>query len=271
LQWKVVARNGKLFFNARDVTEQKSIDVTVRRLNDELHSYVQQLQMTNKELESFSYSVSHDLRAPLRALSGYSAIMQKDYGSRLDDEARRLLNNIQLNAQRMGDLIDDLLEFSRLGRKEIQRSKVDMNKIVHTAIDEVSKAMPHKAHFQLEELPAADADQGLIQQVWVNLISNAVKYSSKKEHPEVRIGARETDERVEYFVRDNGAGFDMHFADKLFGVFQRLHRASEFDGTGVGLAIVQRIIVKHGGSIWATAEKGQGAEFCFYLAKKNSN
>jgi PAS domain S-box-containing protein len=265
LHWKIVVSNGKWFFNARDVTEQKLVDEKVRKLNAELQSNLTQLENTNKELESFSYSVSHDLRSPLRALSGYSRIMEQEYAPQLDAEARRLLTNIQSNAQRMGMLIDDLLSFSRLGRKEVQRSNVDMNRMVESALDELNKAIEHHAAITVGQLPEALVDHALFHQVWINLISNAIKYSSKQEKPQIQIGAHPDLAETTYFIKDNGAGFDMHYADKLFGVFQRLHKTTEFEGTGVGLAIVQRIITKHGGRIWANAEKNKGATFYFTL------
>lgn len=255
----------------RDITDQKLADEQIRQLNEELKSNVAQLEITNKELESFSYSVSHDLRAPLRALSGYSKIMEEDYLPGMDSEARRLLRNIQANAHRMGILIDDLLAFSRLGRKEIKKSKVNMQRIVENVLAELSKSANHNATIKIEPLQITEADSSLLHQVWVNLISNAIKYSGKKKKPEIEIGSKNSDREITYYVRDNGSGFDMKYSDKLFGVFQRLHSAEEFEGTGVGLAIVHRIITKHGGKIWAESKINEGATFYFSLPKSSNN
>jgi PAS domain S-box-containing protein len=254
----------------RDITEQKQADEQIRQLNADLKSNIMQLEATNNELESFSYSVSHDLRAPLRALDGYSKMIEEDYSKELDMEAKRLLGNIQSNARRMGILIDDLLAFSRLGRKEIQRSRVDVQRMVENILTEISHSTKVIAKVKISELPAAEADHGLLQQVWVNLISNAIKYSGKKEMPEIEIGSIHSNQETIYFIKDNGSGFDMQYADKLFGVFQRLHNPKEFEGTGVGLAIVHRIITKHGGRIWADAKKNEGAVFYFTLPVKTA-
>jgi PAS domain S-box-containing protein len=254
----------------RDITEQKLADEQIRQLNADLKSNIMQLEATNNELESFSYSVSHDLRAPLRALDGYSKMIEEDYSKELDSEAKRLLGNIQSNARRMGILIDDLLAFSRLGRKEIQRSRVDVQRMVESVLTEISHSAKVIAKVTISELPEAEADHGLLQQVWVNLISNAIKYSAKKELPEIEIGSTHSGHETIYFIKDNGSGFDMKYADKLFGVFQRLHNPNEFEGTGVGLAIVHRIITKHGGRIWADAKKNEGAVFYFTLPVKTA-
>lgn len=267
LQWKVVVKDGKWFVNARDISEIKIQDEKIRQLNNNLQSNNLQLQASNKELESFSYSVSHDLRSPLRAMSGYSKILEENYLPVLDEEARRLLANIRNNATRMGILIDNLLEFSRLGRKELQKSSLDMHKMVETVLLNLHRGQGNPENIKIDLLPLADGDYALVHQVWENLISNAIKYSSRKEKPEIRIGANSTDNSITYFVQDNGAGFDMKYADKLFGVFQRLHKPSEFEGTGVGLAIVHRIITRHGGLVWAEAKKDEGATFYFSLPK----
>ena len=252
---------------SKDITERKKAEAQIRQLNTELQMNLMQLETTNKELESFSYSISHDLRAPLRALNGYSRMIEEDYASVLDDEAKRLLGNIQYNAQKMGTLIDDLLAFSRLGRKEVQKSKINTAKLVKNVLKEIGILAEYNAVIKINSLPPADADYTLLHQVWINLISNAIKYSSKKEKPEVQIGSTETENEIIFFVKDNGAGFDMKYADKLFGIFQRLHNPTEFEGTGIGLAIVQRIITKHGGRIWAEAKINIGATFYFTLPK----
>jgi PAS domain S-box-containing protein len=271
LQWKVVVKDGKWFVNAGDITDVKLADERIRQLNSDLQSNVQQLEVTNKELGSFSYSVSHDLRAPLRAMNGYSKILEDKYLSVLDEEARRLLGNIRKNAAKMGVLIDDLLEFSRLGRKEVQRSDIDMQKMVETVLMEIDKSTEHHAEIKIGSLPNTEADYALLHQVWINLISNAIKYSGKKEKPEIEIGSTHSDNHTIYFIKDNGSGFDMEYADKLFGVFQRLHNPNEFEGTGVGLAIVHRIITKHGGTIWANAKRNEGATFYFSLMNNKTN
>jgi signal transduction histidine kinase len=214
------------------------------------------------ELESFSYSVSHDLRAPLRAVDGYARMLEEDYGERLEAEGRRLLGVVRESATRMGRLIDDLLAFSRLGRQEPARRRVDMDALVRDTIAEVGAGS--KARIEAAALPAAEADPAMLKQVWVNLISNAVKYSSKRAEARVEIGGRQDARERVYWVRDNGAGFDMRYADKLFGVFQRLHRAEEFPGTGVGLALVHRVVTRHGGRVWAEGKPGEGA--CFYFS-----
>ena len=238
----------------------------------ELESRVQQrtaeLEAANKELNGFSYSVSHDLRAPLRAVDGFSRMLEEDYGARLDDEGRRLLAVVRSSTRQMGQLIDDLLAFSRLGRQEPNKGRVDMEQLAREVVAEL---MPQgsRALVEIGALPPAHADRALLRQVWANLIGNALKYSGKREQPRVWIGAREVDGECVYSVRDNGAGFDMRYADKLFGVFQRLHRAEEFPGTGVGLAIVQRVIGRHGGRVWAESQPGEGACFHFSLPKES--
>jgi len=255
----------------RDITEQKLADEQIRQLNADLQINLLQLEATNKELESFSYSVSHDLRSPLRAMSGYSKMLEDSYLPVLDDEAKRLLGNIRESARKMGILIDDLLEFSRLGRKELQKVEIDIKKMVETVLMEIGKSTDHHATIKINSLPHNHADHTLLHQVWVNLVSNAIKYSGKKEKPEIEIGSAVSDNNTTYFVKDNGSGFDMKYADKLFGVFQRLHNPNEFEGTGVGLAIVHRIITKHGGSVWAEAKINEGATFYFTIPNNKIN
>lgn len=229
-----------------------------------------ELRAVNRELETFSYSVSHDLRAPLRAIDGFSRVLLEDHAPQLDGEGVRSLNIIRANAQRMGRLIDDLLEFSRLSRKELVTAQVDMEALARAAADDLRREAAlgaAAATIEIGQLPAARGDAGLLQQVWANLIGNALKYSRTKPAPTVEISASEQNGDLVYRVRDNGVGFDPAFADKLFGVFQRLHSADEFEGTGVGLALVQRILERHGGRIWADAEPGQGATFYFTLPR----
>jgi len=223
-----------------------------------------QLEVSNQELESFCYSVSHDLRAPLRAMDGYARIFEETYGDRIDDEGRRLLGVVHGEAQRMGQLIDDLLAFSRCGRSAMQQSDVDMNALAREVIAELAPSCP-QARIDLDDLPPAHGDRALLRQVWLNLIGNACKYSAMIAEPSIAIGGRTNGMDCEYWVRDNGAGFDMKYAGKLFGVFERLHRQDEFQGTGVGLAIVHRIVSRHGGRVWAEGKVNEGASFYFAL------
>ena len=224
------------------------------------------LEAANRELESFSYSVSHDLRSPLRAIYGYSLMLEEDYAPQLDETARRYIKTIRAGSQRMAALIDDLLTFSRLSRQSLNRQTVDMNTLVRRAVAEVLESQPEpKPAVNIAQLPSVPGDPALLRQVWTNLISNAVKYSAKSATPEVQIRAATEGRQVRYEVQDNGVGFDMKYADKLFGVFQRLHSMDEYPGTGVGLAIVQRIINRHEGAVTAKGERGKGATFGFTL------
>jgi len=222
-----------------------------------------ELMAVNKELEAFSYSVSHDLRAPLRAIDGYAGMLEEESGASLGDEGRRLLRVVRSSAHRMGRLIDDLLAFSRLGQQMPARRSVDTTQLAHETVAELTREFP-SAHISIARLPSVIADRALLKQVWSNLISNALKYSGKHERPQIEIGARQEPAEDIFWVRDNGVGFDMRYASKLFGVFQRLHRDNEFPGTGVGLAIVQRVITRHGGRVWAEAKPNEGA--CFYFS-----
>jgi signal transduction histidine kinase len=234
----------------------------------EIEKSAAQLELTNKELESFSYSVSHDLRSPLRAIDGYSRMFEEDFADRLDDEGRRLLAVIRASSKKMGQLIDDLLAFSRMGRKPVDTSKVDMNALVDEVWAEVCTSSMIDLPLKKANLPAAWGDRSLLRQVLVNLLSNAVKYSSKKTAPAIEITAKQNEHEVVYSVTDNGVGFDMRFYNKLFGVFQRLHTENEFPGTGVGLAIAQRVIVRHGGRIWAESKPDEYTIFNFSLPKE---
>lgn len=250
-----------------DITAQKTAEEAIRALNANLEARAEQLQTANKELESFSYSVSHDLRAPLRAIAGFSRIFEEDYSASLDDEGRRLLKVIRDNSHRMGMLIDDLLAFSRLGRQALTTQKIDMKALATTVIDEL-RTSGVASNVTIDNLPHASADPALLKQVWINLLSNAIKYSGKNPSAKIEVGFQAGAGRNEapvYFVKDNGVGFDMQYQNKLFGVFQRLHRDDEFAGTGVGLAIVHRVVTRHGGKIWADAALGKGATFYFTL------
>ena len=255
-----------------DITARKRAERELRELNVELDSRVRhrtaELESANKELEAFSYSVSHDLRSPLRTIDGFSQAVLEDFGNQLPEEGQRYLQTIRAGAQRMGTLIDDLLTFSRLSRLPLQRQSVDMQQLARETFDElVSEAKGRSIEVSFGELPSVSGDPALLRQVWANLLSNAQKYSRERATPLIKVDCIRDVEGTEpvFFVRDNGTGFDMRYADKLFGVFQRLHRAEEFEGTGVGLAIVQRVIYRHGGRIWAEAEEGKGATFYFTL------
>lgn len=253
--------------NERDITQQKISDQKIFQLNTDLQNSIVQLENTNKELESFSYTVSHDLRTPLRAVNTYAGIIEEDFSAQLDAEGLKMLHNIQLNASRMATLIDDLLAFSMLGRKEIETKEVNFNELVQEVLLDMTAAGKSHVEIKIHPLENAHADYSLLRQVWTNLISNAIKYSSKKEKPEIEIGSSVSYNEVIYYVKDNGAGFNMVHIHKLFGVFQRLHTMSEFEGSGIGLAISHRIVSKHGGRIWAESKLNEGATFYFALKK----
>jgi signal transduction histidine kinase/PAS domain-containing protein len=253
--------------------ERRRADDAVRALNAELEDRVAhrtaELESANRELEAFSYSVSHDLRAPLRAVDGFARAMVEDFNDILPPDAREFLSVIQTESQRMGQLIDDLLAFSRLGRLPLTRHEVDMSRLVDEVLDELAPMHGERAlAITVQPLPACQGDASLLKQVWLNLIANAFKYSSRTLQARIDIAGGDRAERVVYTVTDNGAGFDARFADKLFGVFQRLHRADEFEGTGVGLAIVRRIVERHGGTVAADGAVGRGATFTFTIPKE---
>lgn len=266
-----------IMFVLIDVTQIKETQLELIRINDELELKVDerttQLREANKQLESFSYSVSHDLRAPLRSISGYAGIIKEDYSAILkDEEFDRVIDVVLANAAKMEKLINDLLDFSKLERKEFSASLVDMNALAKEVLDELIAQEPsRKLDITIASLSATWGDLSLLRQVWINLLSNALKYSRKKEFTRIQIGCRQENGMVCYSVSDNGAGFDMTYADKLFGVFQRLHKVTEFEGTGVGLALVKSIVQRHGGKIWAESEKGEGARFYFTLPLRSGN
>lgn len=252
--------NGRVlgvFAAARDITAQSKQEVRIKKLNEELEQRI-------LELESFSYSVSHDLRAPLRAIDGFIAIFLTKYLDKVDEEGQRLLSNVRRNVNKMGSLIDELLTLSRIGMKDIQITSIDMFELVTTVLEELNE-LKGNCSVVIKRLVPAQGDVALIKQVLVNLISNAYKYSAKKNKPVVEIGCYPDEGETQYYIRDNGVGFDMEYSNKLFGVFQRLHDPEEYQGTGVGLAIVKRIITRHGGSVWAVGKENEGATFYFSL------
>ena len=267
---------------AQEVATQLAIAIAQARLFERVKRQAEELELrvgertseleaANKELEAFSYSVSHDLRAPLRAIDGFSRIVQEDYAGKLDDEGGRLLGVIRDNSRKMAQLIDDLLEYSRLGRKPLSAGAIDMKRLVEDVFGELqaSGGTPHR--LVLAALPPARGDATLVKQAWTNLLANAIKFSGKREQPVIEVSGHENGVECVYCVKDNGAGFDMRYCEKLFKVFQRLHREEEFEGTGVGLAIVQRVVLRHGGRVWAEGKVDEGAAFYFSLPKGRQN
>lgn len=243
-----------------------SIIVERKKAAEDLEMYTRQLEQANKELESFSYSISHDLRAPLRAILGYISMLKEDFGPALNEEGVRIIGNITANAAKMNKQIEDLLKLASLGKRGISKSSISMTGLAKEVIKEIEQGTKHTAEIIIHDMPLAYADNGLMGHVYHNLVSNAIKYSSKKDKPKIEIGFTTTQKGITYFVKDNGAGFDMKYYEKLFGVFQRLHRSEEFEGTGIGLAIAEKIISKHGGSVWAEGHVNGGAVFYFSLS-----
>jgi PAS domain S-box-containing protein len=249
-----------------DITARREAEDGIRRLNEHLVVRGEELEAANKELEAFSYSVSHDLRAPLRGVDGFSRILMEEYGPKLDEEAKRLLSVVRGEAQRMGHLIDDLLAFSRMGKQEMQNTFCDMAQLAQTAFEQIDAPARNRVRqFAVKELPPAYGDKAMLRQVFFNLVANAVKFSAHREQPEIEVGGYAVDRLTTYYVKDNGVGFEPRFAAKLFGVFQRLHREDEFEGTGVGLALVKRIILRHKGKVWAEGRVNKGATIYFAL------
>ncbi|MGC9516079.1 MAG: sensor histidine kinase [Methanomicrobiales archaeon] len=241
----------------------------LRNLNDELKKQKEMLEDANDELEAFAYSVSHDLRVPLRAIDGFSRILVEDYEDKLDDEGVRLLNIVRENTHKMGQLIDDILLLSRASRQEMKMSEIDMQDLVKTVYNDIKHDVGDRdVEFKFNSLPKAYGDRALLSQVFSNLLSNSVKFTNNKENPVIEVGSKDSNNETIYYVKDNGAGFDMKYVNKLFGLFQRLHSPEEFEGTGVGLSIVQRIIRRHEGRVWGEGEVDKGATIYFTLPKK---
>jgi signal transduction histidine kinase len=240
----------------------------VKQERDLAETLEERVQERTEELESFTYSVSHDLRTPLRAIDGYAQLLRKHHAGQLDEEGRRFLDLVYQNTQRMGALIDDLLTLSRLGRRELERDHVDVAALAQEAYDELCQARPDRCDavsLTVQSLPDAVGDRSMIRHVLTNLLSNALKFAQDEDPPRIEVGTTNPDGKPVFFVRDNGVGFDPEYADKLFGVFERLHDEDAFEGTGVGLALVERIVRRHGGSVWAEGRPGEGATIYFTL------
>lgn len=248
------------------------VEQSRRELEDRVAERTAALEAANRELEAFSYSVSHDLRAPLRAIDGFSRILLTDHAAELSPDARGVLDVIVRNSKQMGRLIDDLLTFSRISRQQLTWFSVDMTALAEAVAEEARSAEPERRiEIAIERLPAAHGERALLQQVLANVIQNAVKFTRTRDPARIEVGHRDEGGEVVYYVKDNGVGFDMRYVDKLFGVFERLHRAEDFEGTGVGLAIVQRIVHRHGGRVWAEAEEDRGATFHFTIPGTNDD
>jgi len=240
----------------------------LNQLNRDLENSAIQLHEANEELEAFAYSVSHDLRVPLRAIDGFSRILMEDYGDSLDEEGNRLISIVRDNTEKMGDLIDDILLLSRVGRQKMKGFEIDMEYLVRNVWEDLRPDWDGKEiELIIDDLPNAQGDRILMAQVFQNLLSNSIKFTRNKNPALIEVGAQDYKDEIIYYVKDNGAGFDMKYIDKLFGLFQRLHTAEEFEGTGVGLSIVQRIIKRHGGQVWGEGEPFKGATIYFTLPK----
>jgi signal transduction histidine kinase len=245
---------------------QKELKMINEDLELRVDQRTQKMRDAMRELESFSYSVSHDLRAPLRAISGFTEVLNSEYNEKLDDEGKRYLGIIRKGASEMSQLIDDLLHFSRTGRKRLSSEEVEMDKLVNQVVNDLSAQVPDRVlEVEIERLPSCCGDSNMIRQVVVNFVQNAIKFTSKKDSTLIKISAESKGDFIAYTVEDNGVGFNMAYVDKIFGVFQRLHSQEEFEGTGVGLAIVQRIVIRHGGVVIPFGEENKGAKFTFTL------
>jgi PAS domain S-box-containing protein len=260
LTFPVILNSTALFDERKAFVKSRSVVVDIAEIKKAQH----RIRQLNEELEAFAYSVSHDLRSPLRSIDGYTKILEEEYGPKLDEEGNRLMQTIVRNAKRMGQLIDDLLNFSRIGRKDIVKASFDTDALVRSIINEQMEHVGERQiKFNIHELHKTFGDSVLLRQVWENLISNAIKYTRKSESAIVEIGSYIEKNEVAFYVKDNGVGFDMNYSHKLFGVFQRLHKIQDFEGTGVGLAIVYRVVMRHGGRVWAESKINEGATFTF--------
>jgi len=271
IKFPLYDENGKIYAlcgMSADITERKKAEEKILELNTTLEANVFRLNNINRELEAFTYSVSHDLRAPLRAINGFAALLGNKTTTKGDEEILRIVNIIKDSSQQMGQLIDDLLAFSRIGRYKPKLEETDMRELADMVLQQLTIDYPlQKISLNIKGVEPITCDPSLIKQVWVNLISNALKYSAQKEVQNIEIGSRKNNNEVVYYIKDNGAGFDMRYYDKLFGIFQRLHSNNDFEGTGVGLAIVHRIVKRHSGRVWAEGEVNNGATFYFSLPK----
>jgi two-component system sensor kinase len=254
----------------KEIAEKHRAEKKIQKMNEELEQRVKdrtaELQISNQELEAFAYSVSHDLRAPIRAIDGFTRLLEDDYKNRFNDDGIRLLGIVRSEAGRMGQLIDALLRFSRMSRQPLKKFRIDMTNLAREVFSQVSlETQNHKIKFDLSPLPDVEADGVLMRQLWINLFDNAFKFTRLRKQAKLEVSGSIQGGEVLYIVADNGIGFDMKYINKLFGVFQRLHTQEQFEGTGVGLALVQRIIHRHGGRIWAESAVDQGTKFFFTL------
>jgi len=269
LEWLVRERTYSLEV---EITERTRAELEVKELNATLEKHVAErtaeLQATIRDLQTFSYSVSHDLRSPLRSINSFASVLLEDYGERLDEEGHRLLGTILRRTVSMGTLIDDLLNFAKNSRQQLSLQVIDMTTLARDLVEKLrGNDIGGQTEFRIPELPTVRGDRAMIAQVLENLLGNAIKFSGKAEHPVVEVGCQVQEQAQVYFVRDNGIGFEMKYADTIFGVFQRLHTSEDFEGTGVGLAIVEQVITKHGGKAWAEGRPGEGATFFFSLPR----
>jgi light-regulated signal transduction histidine kinase (bacteriophytochrome) len=251
-----------------DITERKKAEDEIKKLNEDLKRRAIELEAAYKELETFSYSVSHDLRTPLVVIGGFSRVLLEKYSNHLDAKGQQFLSIMHSSTQKMLQLIDDLLTFSRSEHQQMEPSDIDMGELAKVVFEELKSNIPEQTlRLDIRTLPPALGDQSMIRQVFVNLLSNAIKFTRPKGVAIIEIGCTVKENQNIFYVKDNGIGFDMRYASKLFGVFQRHHTVDEFEGTGIGLAIVQRIIHRHGGKVWAEGEVNKGATFCFTLPR----
>ena len=273
VNFPVLSAGGELIYivhRIEDVTEFVGLSREQERERERAAALERREQATNLELDALSYSISHDLRAPLRAIDGFSRMLEEDYGERLDDEGRRLLGVVLDNSRKMSELINAILELSRLGRKPLSIAEIDMRRAVEHAMTECETGRS-ALRIELGPLPAPRGDPVLIKQVWRNLLSNALKFSAQRDQPMATVSGTENDAEYVYCIKDNGVGFDMRYCDRLFGLFQRLHSEERFPGIGVGLAVVRRIVARHGGRVWAESNPNAGATFCFSLPKETGD